>query len=577
MFNISNLFKSEKQKRIEAAINRAKPQSNPNRPETAQQSIPFKQMYKDGVCRLSGKHYNKVIKFFDITYQLAQCDIKETIFAGYCEFLNYFDPSISVQFSFLNKKVDVAEFKQNIEIEEQDDDFNDIRREYTNMMKEQLAKGNNGLVRTKYIVFGADAQNYKDAKLKLEQIQSDIIANFKAMGVLAFPLNGTERLEALHSAFNPDFTGTFRFKWNDLIESGMSPKDVIAPSSFEFGSANNFKMAGKIGTSSFVSILAGEMDDRMLAELLSINEPLLVSMHVDSFDKAKAVKKIKSQLSNIDKVKIDMQKKASQGGYDPNILPPELKNSGEEAEKLLNELQSNNERYFQISILVTNFADTKKKLENVILRESGIAQKYNCQLKRLDYEQENGLFSSVPLGYNKTYIERGVTTTSAAIFIPFTTQELFQTGEALYYGVNALSNNLIMCDRKLLKNLNGLFLGTPGSGKSFSAKREITNSFLITKDDIIICDPEAEYAQLVNELKGQVVKISPSSGHHINPLDIDLNVKIDEDPIAIKSDFIVSLTQELGTATLKTVMQEGKPHNLVLLLVGVAELTDTDT
>ena len=210
---------------------------------------------------------------------------------------------------------------------------------------------------------------------------------------------------------------------------------------------------------------------------------------------------------------------------------------------MLDDLQSRNERMFLVTILILNTAKTKQKLENDVFAAAGIAQKHNCVLKRLDYQQEQGLMSSLPLGINQIEIQRGLTTSSVAIFVPFTTCELFQRGEALYYGLNALSNNLIMASRKQLKNPNGLFVGTPGSGKSFSAKREIINVFLITDDDIIISDPEAEYFPLVNRLGGQVIKLSPTSSQHINPMDINTNYSDEDDPLTLKSDFILSLCE----------------------------------
>ena len=206
-------------------------------------------------------------------------------------------------------------------------------------------------------------------------------------------------------------------------------------------------------------------------------------------------------------------------------------------------MQSRNERMFLVTVLVMNTAAKRQKLENNVFQAAGIAQKYNCALRRLSYQQEQGFLSSLPLGVNQVQIQRGLTTSSTAIFVPFTTQELFQSGESLYYGVNALSNNLIMCDRKKLKNPNGLILGTPGAGKSFSAKREITNAFLITADDIAIIDPEAEYSPLVTALGGQVIKVSPTSSQYINPMDINLNYSEDDDPLILKSDFILSLME----------------------------------
>ena len=383
----------------------------------------------------------------------------------------------------------------------------------------------------------------KEAKPKLERIEADILNNFKTMGVLAQPLNGAERLAVLHRSFNPDGREKFRFSWDLPPKSGLSVKDFIAPSSFDFSKGNSFRMSGKYGAVSFINIMASEMSDRMLADFLNIEHNITLSLHIQSIDQNKAVKMVKSKITDLDKMKMEEQKKAFRNGYDIDIMPSDINTFGKEAKSLLNDLQSRNERLFMATILIMNTADTKRKLDNIIFQEQGIAQKYNCQLKRLDYQQEDGIMACVPIGVNEIEIKRGLTTSSTAIFVPFTTQELFQGGEALYYGLNALSNNMILCDRKQLKNPNGLILGTPGSGKSFSAKREITNAFLTTTDDIIICDPEAEYYPLVNRLNGQVVKISPTSTQYINPLDINLNYSEDENPIALKADFILSLCE----------------------------------
>lgn len=216
----------------------------------------------------------------------------------------------------------------------------------------------------------------------------------------------------------------------------------------------------------------------MLAEFLDMDRNLIVNLHIQSLDQMKAIKLVKSKVTDINRMKIEEQKKAVRSGYDMDIIPSDLNTYGGEAKRLLEDLQSRNERMFLVTVLFLNTAKTKQELDNAVFQTGGIAQKYNCSLRRLDYMQEQGLMSSVPLGLNLIPIKRALTTTSTAIFVPFTTQELFMAGESLYYGLNALSNNMIMVDRKKLKNPNGLILGTPGSGKSFSAKREITNAFL---------------------------------------------------------------------------------------------------
>ena len=529
-------------RQIEAAIANAKRQDK--RHKSAQDSIPFQRMFPDGICRVTDTYYTKTIQFQDINYQLSQNEDKTAIFDGWCDFLNYFDASVHFQLTFLNMAANKDTYGTQITIPLRGDEDDAIRTEYTQMLRDQLAKGNNGLIKTKYLTFGIEADGMKTAKPRLERIETDVLNNFKRLGVAAEPLNGTDRLRLLHDMLRIDDPAPFRFSWDWLASSGLSAKDFIAPSSFEFAKGNYFGIGQKRGAVSFLQILAPELNDRMLADFLDMESSLIVTMHVQSVDQVSAIKTIKRKITDLDRMKIEEQKKAVRSGYDMDIIPSDLATYGAEAKKLLQELQSRNERMFLLTFLVLNIADSVPKLRNNVFQASSIAQKYNCQLVRLDFRQEEGLMSSLPLGLNQVEIQRSLTTSAVAIFVPFTTQELYQNGsEALYCGLNALSNNLIMVDRKFLKNPNGLILGTPGSGKSFAAKREIANVFFVTNDDIIICDPEAEYGPLVERLHGQVIKIAPTSPHYINPMDLNLNYSDDENPLSLKSDFILSLCE----------------------------------
>ena len=511
---------------------------------SAQDSIPFQRMFKDGICKVTDTLYTKTVRFNDINYQISSNEDKNAIFDSWCDFLNYFDSSVRFQFSFVNMTGQSDNVSESINIPIRDDGFADIAAEYQTFLNNQLSKGNNGLVKTKYLSFGIEANNIKDAKPRLERIETDIIQNFKKLGVHAQPMNGFERLKVIHGMFHIGENTPFRFDWDWLVKTGLSVKDYIAPSSFEFKNGKEFVMGKQIGNVSFLQILAPELNDRLLADFLDMESNVVVSMHIQSLDQVKAIKTVKRKITDLQKSKIEEQKKAVRSGYDMDIIPSDLSTYNEEALKLLQDLQSRNERMFLMTFIVLNVAKTKKELANDVFRASSIAQQHNCNLVRLDFQQEEGLMSCLPLGYNQIDIQRGLTTSSAAIFIPFTTQELFQSSkEALYCGLNALSNNIIMVDRKLLKNPNGLILGTPGSGKSFSAKREISNVFLVTDDDIIICDPESEYGALVEHLGGQVIKISPVSQDYINPMDLNLNYSEDENLLTLKSDFILSLCE----------------------------------
>ena len=501
-------------------------------------------MLPDGICRVTDNYYTKTIQFQDINYQLNQNEDKTAIFDAWCDFLNYFDSSVRFQLSFVNRTATTDSYARNIIIPAQGDEFDNIRAEYSEMLQNQLARGNNGLIKTKYLTFGIEAEGLKAAKPRLERVETDLLNNFKRLGVQAETLDGFERLKLMHGILHMDEQEPFQFSWDWLVPSGLSVKDFIAPSSFEFRTGHYFGVGKRIGCASFLQILAPELNDRMLADFLYMESSLIVTMHVQSVDQVKAIKTIKRKLTDLDKMKIEEQKKAVRAGYDMDLIPSDLATYGTEAKKLLQDLQNRNERMFLLTFIVINTAGSKRQLDNNVFQAASIAQKYNCHLTRLDFRQEEGFMSSLPLGLNQIEVQRGLTTSSVAIFIPFTTQELFQDGkEALYCGLNALSNNLIMVDRKLLKNPNGLILGTPGSGKSFAAKREIANVFLVTNDDIIICDPEAEYGPLVERLHGQVIKISPTSQHYINPMDLNLNYSDDENPLSLKSDFILSLCE----------------------------------
>ena len=546
----------EEKKRLRQLREKKAEQKKKKIPFTAQETLPYKEIYRDGICQTEDKFFSKTIQFFDINYQLAKNDDKTTIFENYCEFLNYFDSSVRFQITFLNQQVNFDEYSKTIDIPPKGDAFDDIRKEYADMLKMQLAKGNNGLVKTKYITFGIKAESLRAAKSRLERIETGILNNFKVLGAAARSLNGLERLKILHDTMNMDTKEPFKFHYGMVAKTGLGTKDFIAPTGFDFRNDSYFRMGQTFGCVSYLQITSPELTDKMLADFLDMEENLIVNIHVQPVDPKAAIKSLKNILSNIQKMKIEEQKKAVRSGYDMDIIPTDISTYGEEAENLLNELQSRNEKMFKVTLLLMNTADSKRKLDNIAYQTAGIAQKYNCNIRRLQYLQEQGMVASLPLGMNQTGVHRLLTTTSTAIFVPFTTQELFMDGEALYYGLNALSNNMIMVDRKKLKNPNGLILGTPGSGKSFAAKREILNVFLITDDDIIVCDPEGEYFPLVNALNGQVVKISAKSTDYINPMDVNLDViyhpekyRINGDTedvdtiIADKSEFIASFCE----------------------------------
>ncbi|MBO4390510.1 MAG: conjugal transfer protein TraE, partial [Lachnospiraceae bacterium] len=424
-------------------------------PETAQQSIPFKEMYKDGTCRVEDGYYTRTIRFQDINYQLAQQEDQSAIFEEWCRFLNFFDSSIRFEISFVNRKTDPESFEKSVAIPLKNDGFDGIRKEYSQMLKKQMERDNSALTKTKYLTYGIEAKDLKEARERLRHIETEILNNFRRLGAGAKVLDGKERLHVFHDIFHMGDTERFSFDWKDLIPSGLSVKDHIAPTSFAFPNGRTFKIGPLFGAMSYLAITASDMSDQLLKELLEMETTGVITMHLQSVDQEKAIRRVKHTITELDRSKIEEQKKAVRAGYDMDIIPSDLATYGNDAKELLKELQSRNERMFLMTFLVLSTGRTKRELEDNVFRASGIAQKYNCALRRLDFQQEQGLMSSLPLGLNEIRIQRGLTTSSTAIFVPFTTQELFQTGcEALYYGLNAVSSNLIMADRKRLKNPN---------------------------------------------------------------------------------------------------------------------------
>ena len=512
---------------------------------SAQQTIPYVRMLPDGVCQLPGGLFTKTLAYEDINYSVASTEDQSAIFNGWSAFLNYFDSSIPFQLTFTNRRAH-SSGRYEINIPPAQDAFDSIRAEFTDMLKRQVARSNNGIDRAKYLTFGVPAEDLSAARPRLERVEADVLGNFKRLGVEVRPLDGLERLAALHGQTHPGpQRRPFHFSWRDIARTGLGTKEAVAPfGGFDFSQPRAFRVGRYWGAASYLQIMASELSDRLLREILELDTELTVTLHIQTVDQTRAIKTIKGKVSDIDRMKVEEQKKAMRAGYDPDILPPDLITFSKDAADLLADLQSRNERMLLLTFTVVNLAPTRERLENDVFTVSGIAQKYNCALRRLDWQQEQGYVSSLVLGRNEVEIQRGMTTSSTAIFVPFITRELRMGGQSLYYGSNALSHNVIMADRKKLKSANGLYLGSTGSGKSFAAKREIVNVFLaIPQDRILIVDPMGEYAPLVRRLGGQVIEIAPDSPSHINPMDIQLDLDGGESPLSMKADFLLSLCE----------------------------------
>lgn len=538
------------------------------REASVQRTIPYTQIFRDGICRHGKSYYTKMMIFYDTNYELLSPADREMTFDGWCDFYNYFDPDIHLQVCGSVLKIDLNELEKHVLFADADDAFNGYRKEYSEILKKLVEQGRNEYARAKYVVFGVEIeqQNVSIARRKLEDTELKVSEVLDSIGVKSLSLNRFERLNILRNMLNPEDFSPFLFNDDLVNQTGLSTKDFIAPTSLRFD-PRYFKISDSfVGQSCFLQILGETLDDSMLRKILQTDSNILFSIHAHSMSPEKALKELKRALSDVQKRKVDEQQKNSRKGVDWDILPVEILAQEENLKTTLDNVRSGDDRLFLTTIILTVMEKDKKKLDNSLSLIKAIAQQDGCMIRPLDYRQEQGYMSCLPLGVNMLDIERPFLTRSVAALVPFTTIELFmKTGEQVCVGLNQLSDTLILVDRKKLDNPNGLILGVPGAGKSFLTKKEFINVFFKTQDDIMIIDPESEYGALVTELGGEVVVLSPASSDHINPLDIvtdfvilpnnanhvDLSsVDMDlwqhsEDVIKEKVDFVVSLFEQM--------------------------------
>ncbi len=541
-------------KRIKTELERAvkKAKIKGEIPESAQDTIPYKVPYPDGIFESETGYFTQTIAFNDITYQLLDIDPKDILFSRWCSLINYFDKDIHFEWNYGNMEMAKDLYAKEFRIPLQSDNFNIVRKEYSDMQVDKFSKGTNSLKKERYLTYGVHAPDYRTAKKKLGKISKQIDKNLRKLECKSHILTGYERLELLFRIFHPGTKEKLLWNFDMPIKTGLSSKDFIAPSSFSFKSSlelnasKYFKVGDRIGAVNYLIVNASDMEDRIIADILGIDSNVWISIHADAISRDEALDYAKDNLSDIQRMIINEQKSANNGGYDMFILPPELETYRDAGEKLYHSLQRKDEQMFNTTITIIQTAATRKELEDNIFELQGILSSYQCQLKRADNRQEQGYMSSLPLGINMLDVKRTFTTTDMAVFIPFTTKELYNH-KGQYYGMNSLSNNVIMVNRKGLVNPNGLVFGQPGFGKTFFIKRENLDVFLKTTDDRLIIDPEGEYKWLVKLLRGQIVKVSLNSEVYINPLEIDLISKNENDkeydPIAAKVNFVVSLCE----------------------------------
>lgn len=516
--------------------------------ESVQNSIPYKALFSDGIKALPNGKWSKTFEFSDLNYQHASKEEKDKIFSNYCAFLNSLDTDELIQITFVNEKNRTKDTLENIKFKNLNDSQKNtlLQKEYENMIRDEYLKRNAGIVKKKFITITVMADERAKAVQKLAKLQDDITIDFARIGSKIKELNGEDNVFLLYDLLHINRDEKLKFGWDVITNKTMSTKDVISPSSFLFKNKNNFKVGDIFAASYFLQITGSEVEDTFLSELLEVQGNIICSMYIKSIDILKAQKYVSQKIATIEAEKINLQQTAFRKGYDPLIGQSKITPYEDDAKEQLSNLQAKNEKQFSVGIVVTALEDTKENLSKVAYDLNYISKKNSCLLTPLDYQQEDAFFSSLPLGNKKISVDRRLETTSTAIFLPFTTHDLcFLEPGSLYYGRNPISQNMIYFDRKKLQNPAGLILGTPGSGKSFSTKRELVNAFLATDDNFIICDPEGEFSHLVKALGGEVIKIGTSSESYINPLDISDSYGLGEDggkesPLILKSQFLIS-------------------------------------
>lgn len=531
-------------------------------PKTVQDTIPYLAIYKNGIVEVDRGIFSKSYRLEDVNFKIATDEEQRNMFDRYVDFLNSFDSDVHLQLTIFNRNMDEGHVQEKILIPYHKDNLNEYREEYNGMLIDKMKEGRNNIVKEKYISITIQAKDVEDAFTKFSKLDSEVSASIKRInGQDVPPMSAIERLEVLADIYadkddNIEFykkaniagknVETFDFSW--MIKQGLTTKDIIGPASFTF-TKDHSQIGNKYARSYFIDNLPTWMNANVLSDITEINSNMLVSINFNKLRPDKAMSLLKNQQININANVVDAQKRAAKAGYSADLISPELLRAQKEAQDLMDDITSRNQSLILATFVITLIANSLDELEKNAELLKTVIGKYMCQIKALNYQQEKGLSTSLPLGRCDVYTDRLLTTESAAIFIPFSTQELSQNN-GMYYGLNAVSKNLILFNRKNSKNANGVILGTPGSGKSFTAKREMINVILNTDDDIYIIDPEREYLPLAELLGGEVVRIAAGGTTYLNPMDMDINYGDDDggksDPIAMKCDFIGGLCETMS-------------------------------
>ena len=526
---LTNLFKQDKEKFVV--------------PKGVQDVIPIKAIYDDGIFLVGRDKFAKSFKFSDINYAVASREDKEAMFLEYSELLNSFDSGATTKITINNRRLNRLDFERNYKMDYAGD-FLDVYREEKNEIMLENATGANAIVQDKYVTISVNKKSIEEARNYFARVGADLIAHFGRLGSKCYELETDERLRIIHDFFRVGEESSFRFDIKETRKKGHDFKDYVCPDSMEFA-ADHFKIGDRYGRVLFLREYASYIKDSMVAELTDLNRNLMMSIDIVPVPTDEAVREAESRLLGVETNITNWQRRQNSNNNFSATVPYDMEQQKKEMKEFLDDLTTRDQRMMFAVITLVHTADSKAQLDQDTEALMTTCRKHLCQFGVLKFQQMDGLNTVMPYGTRKIDTFRTLTTESLAVFIPFRVQDIFHE-HGIYYGTNVISKNMIIADRRQLLNGNSFILGVSVSGKSFTAKGEITDIMLADPTaDVIIIDPEREYSPLVNAMGGEIINISATSPNHINAMDMNKDYGDGANPVILKSEFIMSLCEQL--------------------------------
>ena len=524
-------------------------------PGSVKESIPYIRIHDNNIIETRKGNYTKAYKIHDVNFKIAPDDEQTSIFIKFGRFLNSMPVNAKFQILIENRTANFEKTFKNISFMPQNDDLNEFRRDMNDILLEKMREGRNNITQEKILVVSITADTLEAAKKEYTEIDKVIKKRFSDIS-REYPVEEidiTERLHDMYDIYNQNEEGIFFnakdkrgnsvFDANQVINVGCSTKDVIGPAALDFRNSGYFVMGNTYGKTLYLDNFPNWLSSEFLSDLSDTTFNMITSIHYTPIEQAEALRIVHSLMLNIDGQIAARQKKAGEGGYSIELVSPTLIKQQKYAKDLIDDMATRDQKMFFVTLLLTVFGRTKQELDDNVRTVTNTANNYLCSFKNLFFQQELGLNASLPLCVNELHVSKMLTTESAAIFIPYTTQELHQAS-GIYYGLNETSKNMIIHNRLLGENYNGLILGESGNGKSFAAKQEMLSVLLRDPKNVVyVIDPESEYAPLCKALGGEVIDLSPNSRSYINPLDMDIDYGDESDPVSMKTEFVISMIE----------------------------------